>query len=154
MSKLFLPLISVLLSAGLFASQAGAEISVTHPRHYGNPPKRVTTQPATIPHGRTKLPPIRPGVIFRSDENLGEGQWRLDKVLSKQCRNGKFVQKRDRRYVAVLAGQTFGAATASRQTIYDPRSLALPDSIYLFRAQGTTRCRVYHRGEALEDIGQ
>ncbi|TQV79225.1 hypothetical protein [Denitrobaculum tricleocarpae] len=142
--------IAVAILALLWLSPAAAEISVTHPRHYATPPKRVTTQPAAIPHGKTRLPPIRPGVIFRSDESLGEGNWNLDKELSKLCRDGKFVQKRDRRYVAVLKGQIYGAATASRQTLSDPQGFAVPDNIYVFRSQGTTRCRVYHRGDRIE----
>lgn len=146
-------LVGILFSLSLWLPPAAAEISVTHPRHYANPPKRVTTEPAVMPHGKTRLPPIRPGVIFRSDETLGEGNWTLDRELSNSCRDGKFVQRRDRRYVAVLKGQIYGAATASRKTLYDPRGVAAPDNIYVFRSQGTTRCRVYHRGDRVQPAG-
>lgn len=150
MFKSILPSMSVVLFALIWLAPARAEISVTHPRHYGTAPKRVTTQPAAIPHSKTKLPPIKPGVIFRSDETLADGNWNLDRELSNYCRDGKFVQKRDRRYIAVLKGQIYGAATDSRQTLYDPRGVAVPDNVYVFRSQGTTRCRVYHRGDRIE----
>lgn len=153
MFKPILPSISVVFIALTFLTPARAEIAVTHPQHYATPPNRVTTQPAAVPHSKTKLPRIRPGVIFRSDETLAEGNWNLDKELSDYCRDGKFVQKRDRRYVAVLKGQIYGAATDSRQTLYDPRGVAVPDNVYVFRSQGTTRCRVYHRGDRIEPQG-
>ncbi len=132
--------------------QAWAEISVTHPRHYANPPKRVTTQPAAIPHGRTGLPPLRPRVLVRSDERLGGGNWNLDRVLSDYCREGQFRQRRDRRFVAILDGRTYGAATASKASLYDPRGVATPGNVYVFRGQGTSRCRVYHQGDALQAV--
>ncbi len=143
----------VALAALIWLTPAQAEIAVTHPRHYSTPPKRMTTQPAAIPHSKTKLPRIKPGVIFRSDETLAEGNWTLDRELSDFCRDGKFVQKRDRRFVAVLKGQIYGAATDSRQTLYDPRGVAIPDNVYVFRSQGTTRCRVYHRGARVAPQG-
>lgn len=142
-----------LAPGGFRLSEARAEISSTHPRHYTTPPKRVTTSPAAIPHGKTHLPPLRPGVLLRSDDTLGSGNWNLDQVLSDYCREGRFVQKRDRRYVAVLNGRTYGAATDSRIALYDPRGIASPDTVYVFRSQGTSRCRVYHQGQPLRPAG-
>ncbi|WP_282608307.1 hypothetical protein [Pelagibius sp. Alg239-R121] len=153
MSKSFLPSMVVLILSLTWTWSAEAEISVTHPRHYATPPKRVTTKPAAVPHGKVRLPPIKPGVLLRSDDTLGTGNWNLDQVLSEYCREGKFVQKRDRRYTAVLNGRTYGAATSSRATLYDPRGVAAPDTVYVFRSQGTSRCRVYHRGQLQPPAG-
>lgn len=141
------------LLVALLASEVTAEITVTHPQHYANPPKRVTTQPAAVPHGRTRLPATRPRVLMRSDEALGAGNWNLDRVLSEYCREGQFRQQRDRRYVAVLNGRIYGAATASKATLYDRRGVAAPGTVYVFRGQGTSRCRVYHQGDVLQPLG-
>lgn len=144
----------VVLITAVISLEVAAEINVTHPRHYANPPKRVTTQPAAVPHGRTKLPALRPRVLLRSDEALGAGNWNLDRVLSDYCREGQFKQRRDRRYVAVLNGRTYGAATASKAALYDRRGVATPGTVYVFRGQGTSRCRVYHQGDVLQPLGE
>lgn len=143
-------MVALLLAVSI--TGVSAEITVTHPRHYANPPKRVTTEPAAVPHGRTRLPAAKPRVLLRSDEALGAGNWNLDRVLSEYCREGQFRQQRDRRFVAVLNGRIYGAATASKASLYDRRGVAAPGVVYVFRGQGTSRCRVYHQGEVLQAV--
>lgn len=83
-------------------------------------------------------------VIFRSEAVLDEN-WILNAEMSRRCREGHFKQRADRRYVALLGPDTYGAAVGGHGSLIDRVGLSKPEVLYIFRGQGTTYCRVYHR---------
>ena len=105
--------------------------------------------PAPTPEVRQATPRYltrRSLVIFRSLEPRGPG-WLLSRDLSRACRRGAFKQAADRRYVAVLGEEVYGAALGGQPGLVDREARALPEVLYIFKGQGTTRCRVYHRSQ-------
>ena len=66
---------------------------------------------------------------------------------SRACRNGRFRQRQDRRYIAVLNGKIYGAAVGGHGGLRDRSRLSMPGMIYIFVGQGTTNCRVYQAGD-------
>ncbi len=66
---------------------------------------------------------------------------------SRACRSGRFRQRQDRRYIAVLNGKTYGAAVGGHGGLRDRGRLSIPGMIYIFVGQGTTNCRVYQAGD-------
>ncbi len=84
-------------------------------------------------------------VIMRSEEGL-VSPWTASPDLSRACRKGLFKQRRQHRYRAVLKGRIYGAAVGGHASLVDKVGLAQPQVIYVFISEGSTNCRVYHRG--------
>jgi len=85
-------------------------------------------------------------IVYRSDEPLGSA-WQANPEMSRACRRGQFAQRADRRYVALLDKDVYGAAIGGHASLIDKAGLAEISVLYLFSRQGTTHCRVYHRGQ-------
>ena len=106
--------------------------------------------PAARPGGasatRKRTKQVRSGsnVILRDEGRLNE-RWYLNEDLSRACSKRLFRQRRDRYLVAIVDGRTYGAAVGGHSSLVDRAKMAQNQSVYLFRDQGTTSCRVYHR---------
>ena len=85
-------------------------------------------------------------ILFQSPEPRGEG-WLLNRDLSRACRRGEFKQRADRRYVALFAAEVYGAGIGGHGSLIDKGRRAEPQTLYIFKGQGTTYCRVYHRSQ-------
>ena len=83
-------------------------------------------------------------IILRSETPLDES-WILNAEMSRGCRHGYFKQRADRRYIAVLGAEIYGAAIGGHASLVDRKGLSEPEVVYVFGGQGTTFCRVYHR---------
>jgi hypothetical protein len=85
-------------------------------------------------------------IVYRSAEPL-DSTWQVNPEMSRACRRGAFAQRADRRYVALLDEDVYGAAIGGHASLIDKAGLAEVSVLYLFSRQGTTDCRVYHRGQ-------
>jgi hypothetical protein len=134
--------VAAMTAVGMPFAAAG-ELSVTHPSHYARPGETLQGSGTSI-LGRTKQ--VRPGsnVIVRDDGALLDA-WRLNPDLSRACNRRLFRQHRDQYLVGVVEGQTYGAAVGGHSSLVDRVQMAENQTVYLFRGQGTTDCRVYHR---------
>ena len=83
-------------------------------------------------------------VLLRDEGRLPD-KWVLSPDLSKACNRRLFRQKRDSFFIAVVDGRTYGAAVGGHGSLVDRGKMAEKQVVYLFRGQGTTDCRVYHR---------
>ena len=93
-----------------------------------------------------KTKQVRAGsrILVRDEGRLLE-QWVLNSDLSKACRKRQFRQKRENFFIGVVDGRTYGAALGGHGSLVDRAKMAENQVVYLFRGQGTTECRVYHR---------
>ncbi|GAB4362130.1 MAG: hypothetical protein Kow00114_17180 [Kiloniellaceae bacterium] len=126
-----------------FGPAAAAELLTTDPGHYANPGRALSGRGAAL-FDRTKQVRAGSNVVVRDDGALLE-RWVLNAGLSRACNQRRFRQKRDQYLIGVVDGRTFGAAVGGHSSLYDPAQMAENQVIYLFRGQGTTDCRVYHR---------
>lgn len=102
----------------------------------------------TYRKGPKVLQVLRDGrVIHREGGALAE-PWVVSKELSRACSKGLFKQHRDRHFIAIFDRRVYGAAVGAHGSLVDKAGLAEKQVIYLFDGQGTTDCRVYHRGRA------
>lgn len=122
---------------------AAAELMTTDPAHYGNPGRSLHSGAPSI-FDRTKQVRAGSHVVVRDEGKLPE-RWILNPDLSRACNQRKFRQKRDQYLIGVVDGRTYGAAVGGDSSLYDPAKMAANQVVYLFRGQGTTDCRVYHR---------
>ncbi|WP_120496693.1 hypothetical protein [Kiloniella sp. EL199] len=83
-------------------------------------------------------------LIYSTEESLRE-IFTKDVGLSKACQRGRFKQIKSMQYIAVVEGRKYGAALYQTSMLHDPKKLAEKDRIYLFKGQGTSNCRVYHK---------
>ncbi|WP_299394692.1 hypothetical protein [Pelagibius sp.] len=141
--KICAVLAAVVLCGGIGAAVRAADLLSTHPTHYdkhlgGGPPSGSAL-------GR-KTKQARPGsrILVRDEGRLQE-RWVLSPDLSKACRQRNFRQKRDNFFIGQVNGVTYGAAVGGHGSLVDRAKLAENQVVYLFRGQGTTDCRVYHR---------
>jgi hypothetical protein len=143
MGKLFisLALAFALMANGGIAAGA-AELLSTHPNHYANP--SATLQGGGSLLDRTKQARSGSRIVVRDEDALLE-RWRLNPDLSRACNRRVFRQKRDQYLIGIVDGRTYGAAVGGHSSLLDRAKLAENQTIYLFRGQGTTDCRVYHR---------
>ena len=141
--KLFLAgtMIGVLGCAGGIA-MAG-EMLTTHPSHYQEHRPGGSAGSAGI-SGKTKQARAGSRILVRDEGRLLE-RWMLNADLSKACSKGRFRQKRDKFFVGIVDGLTYGAAVGGHGSLVDRGKRAENQVVYLFRGQGTTTCRVYHR---------
>ena len=111
------------------------------------------------PNNITRKPLLKPGLpsqqlkkerylgsrlIYSTKDPLSE-IFTKDPELSKACRRGRFKQVKSMQYIAVVDGRKYGAALYQRNMLHDPKKLAEKDRIYLFKGQGTSNCRVFHK---------
>ncbi|MDX1401331.1 MAG: hypothetical protein R3245_05365 [Kiloniellales bacterium] len=83
-------------------------------------------------------------IVFTSPEPRGE-EWVYNASMSRACRRGKFKQRANRRYVALFGEDVYGAAVGGHASLVDEENLSEPQTLYVFKGQGTTSCSVYHR---------
>jgi len=144
MDKCFISLIlAVTVMIADSAPLGAAELLSTHPSHYSNPGTGRQGGGASL-LDRTKQ--VRSGsrVVVRDDGALLE-RWYLNQDLSRACNKRLFGQKRDQFLIGIVDGRTYGAAVGGHGSLLDRAGMAENQVIYLFRGQGTTDCRVYHR---------
>ncbi len=121
-----------------------AELATTDRRHSTSAPR-----PALRPFdARLNLPPPAPpnalpssNLLYQRDD-LGFSDLPYDRSLSRLCREGRFLQVRDRLFIARLGGQIYGAVVGGHWALWDPKGAALPGFIYAMHRQHTGRCEV------------
>lgn len=143
------------LACGLLAwlsadsgSSMAAGLAVTDSRHFTKGPR-----PAPRPFdARLSRPPPAPpnalpssNLLYRRDD-LRFSDFPYDRSLSRLCREGRFLQIRDRLFIARLGGQIYGAVVGGHWALRDPRGAALPGFIYAMHRQHTGRCEVRRIG--------
>lgn len=133
---------AAVLAATGGALAGAAELTATHPSHYSNPGASAGGGTSLLPRAKQ----VRAGsnVVVRDDGALLEN-WRLNPDLSQACNRRLFRQKRDQYLVGLVDGRTYGAAVGGHSSLVDRAQLSERQVIYLFKGQGTTDCRVYHR---------
>lgn len=119
-----------------------AELLSTHPSHYASPGATLKGGGSIL--GRSRQARAGSRVIVRDEGALME-RWTLNADLSRACNRRLFRQKRDQYLVAIVDGRTYGAAVGGHSSLIDRAKMAQNQTVYLFRGQGTTDCRVYHR---------
>ena len=134
---------AAVLAATGGALAGAAELTATHPSHYANPGETLHGSGSSI-LSRTKQVRAGSNVVVRDEAELREN-WRLNPDLSQACNRRLFRQKRDQYLVGVVAGRTYGAAVGGHSSLVDRAQLSEKQVVYLFKGQGTTDCRVYHR---------
>ncbi len=122
---------------------AAAELLTTDPGHYASPGRSLSGSRSPL-FDRTEQVRAGSNVVVRDDGALLE-RWVLNADLSRACNQRRFRQKRDQYLIGVVDGRSFGAALGGHSSLYDPAQIAEKQVVYLFRGQGTTDCRVYHR---------
>ncbi len=112
---------------------------------YINPQEPLSVRPRPVD---PKIDYQRRGsrVVFRSAEPRDDA-WTYNAEMSRSCRRGNFKQRADRRFVALFGEDVYGAAIGGHASLIDNVRLGEASVLYIFRGQGSTRCRVYHRGE-------
>jgi hypothetical protein len=138
----FLALTVTLTLAGAMPPRA-AELLSTHPSHYAKPGASGAGGSSSLAN-RTKQAQAGSRIIVRDEGPLME-RWTLNADLSRACNQRIFRQKRDNFLVAQVDGRTYGAAVGGHGSLVDRAKMAENQVVYLFRGQGTTNCRVYHR---------
>ena len=118
------------------AHAAGSYIDPSNPR-----PRVIDPSPPDLRYQKRGS-----RVVHRSDEPI-ETQWTINRQMSQACRHGAFKQRADRRYVALLGKDVYGAAIGGHGSLVDKAGLSEANVLYVFSGQGTTACRVYHRGQ-------
>ena len=91
---------------------------------------------------------LRDGRVIHREAVALTTPWVINKELSQACSRGLFKQHRDRHFIAIFDRRVYGAAVGAHGSLVDKTGLAEKQVIYLFDGQGTTDCRVYHRGRA------
>lgn len=135
--------LAVFLGLGGGPAAAAPELLSTHPSHYANPGRTLGGGAPSI-LDRTKQARAGSHVVVRDEGALLE-RWRLNAELSRACNKRLFRQKRDQYLIGVVDGRTYGAAVGGHSSLVDRAKMAENQVVYLFRGQGTTDCRVYHR---------
>lgn len=137
-------LVLTFLSLVLAALPAGAaELVTTHPSHYARPGAALQGGGGLL-LDPAKQPRSGSHIIVRDPDALRE-RWVLNANLSRACNKRQFRQKRDQYLIGLVEGRTYGAAVGGHGSLIDRAKMAENQVIYLFRGQGTTDCRVYHR---------
>jgi len=136
-------ILSAFLALGDSTAVQAVDLLSTHPSHYSGPRGAAKGSGSSITK-RTKQVRGGSNVVVRDDGALVE-RWRLNPDLSRACNQRLFRQKRDQLLVGVVEGRTYGAAVGGHASLVDRVKMSEKQVIYLFRGQGTTDCRVYHR---------
>ena len=144
MDKWFKCMVFAAIAFTLGSAPAGAaELVTTHPDHYARPGASPQSSGSSI-LGRTKQTRAGSRMIVSDDGALVEN-WIVSADLSRACNKRLFRQKRDQYLIGVVEGRTYGAAVGGHGSLVDRVKMAENQVVYLFRGQGTTDCRVYHR---------
>ena len=144
MGKWFKFLGFVLTLVAMSAAMAGAaELVTTHPSHYARPSESLAGSGPSL-FDRTKQPRSGSNIVVRDDGALLD-RWKLSADLSRACNKRLFRQKRDQYLIGIVDGRTYGAAIGGHSSLVDQAKMSQNQVVYLFRGQGTTDCRVYHR---------
>ncbi len=143
--NLFAFLAADLIVAGmLYSGQPHAQnLYAPHPGHYHQHNDGGSADRSALTRN-TKQARAGSRVIVKDEGRLFD-KWVLSAELSKACNKRTFRQKRDSFLVAVVDGRTYGAAVGGHSSLVDRGKLAEKQVVYLFRGQGTTDCRVFHR---------
>lgn len=131
------------LCGGTGAAVPAADLLSTHPTHYKQHLGGGAAGGSVLGR-KTKQARAGSRLLVRDEGRLLE-KWVLNPDLSKACRQRNFRQKRDNFFIGEVDGVTYGAAVGGHGSLVDRAKLAENQVIYLFRGQGTTDCRVYHR---------
>lgn len=144
MDKWFKCMVFAAIVFTLGSAPAGAaELVTTHPDHYVRPGAPLQGSGSSI-LGRTKQARAGSHMIVSDDGALVEN-WIVSADLSRACNRRLFRQKRDQYLIGIVEGRTYGAAVGGHGSLVDRVKMAENQVVYLFRGQGTTDCRVYHR---------
>ncbi len=138
-----LVVLAVLGGAQAGARASASELYAPHPGHYSKHNAGGSTSGGALTR-KTKQAKKGSRVLVRDEGRLLD-QWVLNPELSKACNQRVFRQKRDNFYVAVVDGRTYGAAVGGHGSLVDRAKMAENQVVYIFRGQGTTNCRVFHR---------
>ncbi len=140
---LTLPILLIYASLGASPMAAASlELARTHEHHLGQSQDRRMT--VKLPDSGVSAPARRQrgsNVLF-TDQNLNWRDLPLDKDLSKACRRGQFLQRRDLHFIVRLEGGVYGAAPGGHSGLLDPGGLAQPGFLYIMRNQSNSRCQV------------
>jgi hypothetical protein len=142
------------LSIGLFAAvllaasapRGQAQLVHTDPDHYSSGAGQSVApldDGRGVPDFRSKNPTSR--VLMEARRRL-QDSGPPDRRLTDACRDGRFRQAVEHRYIARLDGRTYGAGIGGRPMLHDPQRMGQPGVLYVFVGQGTTNCRVYTMG--------
>lgn len=133
------------LAAGGLSVLAGAAIPAQSAQYIKPGSGVQVPRQQRVPETRQVL---RDGqLIHREGGPLAE-PWGINKEMSRACSRGLFKQRRDRYFIAIFKRRVYGAAVGGHRSLVDKVGLSKEKIIYLFDRQGTTDCRVYHRGKA------
>ena len=119
------------------------DLYVSHPSHYSRHNSGGSANRSGFAR-KTKQAKAGSRLLLRDEGRLVE-KWMLSAELSKACNRRVFRQKRENFLIAEVDGRTYGAAVGGHASLVDRGQMAEKQVIYLFRGQGTTDCRVYHR---------
>lgn len=119
------------------------DLYVSHPSHYSRHNHGGSANRSGMTR-KTKQAKAGSRLLLRDEGRLIE-KWMLSAELSKACNRRLFRQKRENFLIAEVDGRTYGAAVGGHASLVDRAQMADKQVIYLFRGQGTTDCRVYHR---------
>ena len=134
-----------LVTLTIGSSASYAQLATSDPSHYRHGLNNV---PGAVPKSSLRDfrgPKYQSRVVLRRRADLS-GLGNPHPNLSRACRDGRFRQVTDRRFVAVLDDRTYGAAIAGSGALFDPRGQGQIGQVYVFVGQGTTNCRVYQGG--------
>lgn len=138
-------LLVTLLFAGL-PSDGHGQLAHTDPKHYGSGigGSLDSAAPGGLPDFRSYNP--TPRVLMQRNRQDLRDVGPPDRRLTQACRQGRFLQVVDHRYVAKVGDRTYGAGIGGGPMLFDPLRMGQQGVVYLFVGQGTTNCRVYMMG--------
>lgn len=131
----------------------GAELQVASELQVANELQVASTfiQPSNIIERKIQLPPKETeqapegsNVILLSSVPIQE-QWHLNPRLSDACTKRRFRQAVQHHFVGIVQERVYGAAIGGHPSLVDEEELGTDKVVYLFKGQGTSDCRVYHR---------
>ncbi len=135
---------AILLGAAGLAGNGGERLLAAEAAYID--PSALIPMPTDPKVPNTKIQRRGSRILYRSLEPRDEG-WLLNRQLSRACRRGEFKQRADRRYVALFAAEVYGAGVGGHGSLIDKGRRGVPQTLYIFKGQGTTYCRVYHRSQ-------
>ena len=147
-SFLLLLAVSLLIAAPLPGPPSAAgELATTHPAHHSRGVQPRLRAPL-LRHTPVRRPvnPRPSSVLLMDETRRGLEDFKLVKPLTKACRDGRFRQVRDRRYIAKVQGMTYGAGLGGHASLYDPDRRAMGGMVYIFKNEDSSRCLVYLLG--------
>ncbi len=108
-----------------------------------DPSRTIPLKPGVRTNKRVKKEPYLGSRLIYKTTNSINKLFTKDSKLSLACQRGRFLQKKEMQYIAVVGGRKYGAALYKNSMLHDPKGLGNKDKIYLFRGQGTSNCNVF-----------